>query len=102
MSHPSERSFSPESLSNLLVFHQRALPSNAVDVARLTDEWIAAARRQLKSGDPPAFSAALRHALGFPPELPVLPPKGGSHKESKGGEVTPCSWARRILSSSAS
>ena len=47
--HPSERSFSPESLSNLLVFHQRQLPSNAVDVAGLTDEWIAAAKRQVKA-----------------------------------------------------
>jgi hypothetical protein len=84
--HPAERSFSPEPLSNLLVFHQRALPSNAVDVARLTDEWIAAARRQLASGDPPAFSAALRHALGFPDSGDgALPPKGGSHKDSRDG-----------------
>lgn len=85
----AERSFSPEPLSSLLVFHQRALPSNAVDVAGLTDEWIAAGRRQLASGDPPAFSAALRHALGFPADSPVpnkvlppdkvLPRKGGSY-----------------------
>jgi dienelactone hydrolase len=100
--HPAERSFSPEPLSNLLVFHQRALPSNAVDVARLTDDWIAAAKRQRASGDAPAFSAALRHALGFagedspvrPPDpnkvLPlnkVLPPKGGSYKSGGGSYV---------------
>jgi dienelactone hydrolase len=63
--HPAERSFSPEPLANLLVFHQRALPSNAVDVARLTDDWIAAAKRQRASGDRATFSAALQHALGF-------------------------------------
>ena len=85
--HPAERSFSPEPLASLLVFHQRALPSNAVDVARLTDDWIAAAKRQRASGDPAAFSAALRHALGFAweggsvvlPPNKVLPPKGGSY-----------------------
>lgn len=81
--HPVERSFSPEPLSNLLVFHQRPLPSNAVDVAGLTDEWIAAAKRQVASGDASAFRASLRHALGFgeevdllvPPPKPVLPPR---------------------------
>jgi dienelactone hydrolase len=83
--HRAERSFSPEPLSSLLVFHQRALPSNAVDVAGLTDGWIAAAKRQLESGDPPAFGAALRHALSFPPDSLDLPPKGGSHKDSRDG-----------------
>jgi hypothetical protein len=113
--HPAERSFSPEPLSNLLVFHQRALPSNAVDVARLTDEWIAAARRQRASGEAAVFSATLRHALGFAgedstgPPSKVLPPnrlrpdspksgrgygasagalakaEGGSHKDSGDG-----------------
>ena len=61
----AERSFTPEPLSSLLVFHQRTLPSNAVDVAGLTDSWIAAAKRQLAHADVPAFGAALRHALGF-------------------------------------
>src|SRR5258705_7223092 len=88
--HPAERSFSPEPPASLLVFHQRALPSNAVDVARLTDDWIAAAKRQRASGDASVFSAALRHALGFAgdslgsPKLD-LPPKGGSHKDSRAG-----------------
>ena len=63
--HPAERSFSPEPVSSLLVFHQRALPSNAVDVAGLTAEWIDAAKRQLASAGAPTFSGALRHALGF-------------------------------------
>jgi len=73
--HPAERSFSPEPLASLLVFHQRALPSNAVDVARLTDDWIAAAKRQRASGDASVFSSALRHALGFAWEgSSVVPP----------------------------
>ena len=83
--HPAERSFSPEPLASLLVFHQRALPSNAVDVARLTDDWIAAAKRQRASGDAAVFSAALRHALGFAGDSVVLPPEGGSHKDSGEG-----------------
>jgi hypothetical protein len=85
--HPAERSFSPEPLASLLVFHQRALPSNAVDVARLTDDWITAAKRQRASGDASVFRATLRHALGFAGEggSVVLPPEGGSHKDSGGG-----------------
>ena len=82
--HPSERSFTPEPVSSLLVFHQRALPPNAVDVAGLTAEWIEAAKGQLAAGAAPAFGAALRHVLGFAAEgdAEVLPPQGGSHKES--------------------
>jgi hypothetical protein len=63
--HPPERSFTVEPLQNLLVFYQRALPSNAVDVAGLTAEWIDGAKRQLAAAAPEAFAAALRHALGF-------------------------------------
>src|SRR3954467_15089032 len=63
--HPSERSFTVEPLQNLLVFYQRALPSNAVDVAGLTAEWIEGAKRQLAAAAPDAFAATLRHALGF-------------------------------------
>src|SRR3954464_7279319 len=63
--HPSERSFTVEPLQNLLVFYQRALPSNAVDVAGLTAEWIDGAKRQLAAAAPDAFAPTLRHALGF-------------------------------------
>ena len=63
--HPSERSFTVEPLQNLLVFYQRALPSNAVDVAGLTAEWIDGAKRQLAAAAPDTFAATLRHALGF-------------------------------------
>jgi dienelactone hydrolase len=73
--HPAERSFSPEPLPSLMVFHQRALPADAVDVAHLTDQWIAAAKRQRASGDASVFSAALRHALGFAGEDSIGPSK---------------------------
>ena len=89
----SERSFTPEPLQNLLVFHNRPLPSNAVDVAGLTTEWIDAAKRQLVTAGASGFASTLRHVLGFGSELPPeggshqssaeLPPKGGSHESSK-------------------
>jgi dienelactone hydrolase len=62
---PTERSSTPEPLQNLLVFHQRPLPAEAVDAAGLTRNWIASAERQLE-GMPPNVSASLfRHVLGF-------------------------------------
>ena len=76
----------------LLVFYQRALPSNAVDVARLTDEWIDAAKRQLRSRRPGRVrSAALRHALGFASEggqatRPVSP-SSGSHRAARARRI---------------
>jgi hypothetical protein len=39
-----------------------------VNAAGLTDEWIAAAKRQLASDDAPVFAATLRHSLGFAAE----------------------------------
>ena len=64
----AERSFTPESIPNLLVFNGRALPSNAVDVPHLTENWIEAAKKQLATGDAKVFQAALRHSLGFAAE----------------------------------
>ncbi len=61
-----ERSFTVEPLSDLLVFHRRPLPAEAVTATQLTDEWIAAAKRQLGTTPSPDTIAALRHALGFP------------------------------------
>jgi X-Pro dipeptidyl-peptidase-like protein len=87
--HPAEKSFTPERLENLLVFHNRALPPNAVDVAGLTNEWIEAAKRQLTAA-PAAFSSTLRHVLGFASELPpnkVLPPNQPSLKPRRSAEV---------------
>ncbi len=78
----AERSFVPESLPNLLVFHGRALPSNAVDVAHLTDNWIGAAKKQLASGDAKTFQAALQHSLGF---ANALPPDEAEHNRLRQG-----------------
>ncbi len=60
-----ERNFTVDPLPDTLVFHQRALPANAVTAPQLTANWIAAAQRQLTSTDLPTRERALRHALGF-------------------------------------
>jgi hypothetical protein len=79
----AERSFTPESIPNLLVFHGRPLPTNAVDVPKLTENWIAAAKQQLGTGDANSFKAALRHSLGFANEEPAR--QGPAYNDS----VTP-------------
>jgi hypothetical protein len=60
-----DRSFTPEAPADLLVFHQRPLPPNAVTASELTYNWIAEAGRQLAAGPAAGFQRALRHALGF-------------------------------------
>ena len=96
--HPAEKSFTPEPLQNLLVFHERAMPANAVDVAGLTREWIDAAKRQLAAA-PAAFSTTLRHSLGFaneelpsnknlPPDQPKLRQSAGVLAKAEGGSYT--------------
>src|SRR3954451_3169582 len=62
---PADRPFTPEPLQNLLVFYQRALPAQAVDVAGLTGEWIDAAKRQFAASGSSASTGTLRHVLGF-------------------------------------
>jgi hypothetical protein len=66
----SEKSFEPDRLPDLLVFHQRALPSNAVTAEQLTDNWIAAAERQIGAASQKDNRSALRHVLGFAAESP--------------------------------
>jgi hypothetical protein len=66
-----ERAFTPDPLPDLLVFHKRAVPPNAVDAAQLTTNWIEAARRQLSSTPLEVRARALRQALGFGPALPA-------------------------------
>ena len=61
----AEKSFTPDPLPDLLVFHQRQLPANAVTASQLTENWIEAARRQLQTADRSILASALRHALGF-------------------------------------
>jgi hypothetical protein len=60
-----ERSFSPGSLADLLVFHLRPLPPGAVTPSELTHNWIVAAQRQLESAPKAQLGRALRHALAF-------------------------------------
>ena len=78
----AERSFTPESPADLLVFHQRPLPPNAVTASELTYSWIESARQQL--GDPPSDAArrALRHALGYGDAPPIAPPPARSAASS--------------------
>src|SRR4051794_37615670 len=65
-----ERSFTADSLADLLVFYGRPLPEHARPAAELTEQWIAAAQSQLagrrvNGPSHPDLTAALRHALGF-------------------------------------
>ena len=60
-----ELPFTVDALSDLLVFHQRPLPSGAVSPAQLTSNWIDAAKRQLSATPLETRGRALRHALGF-------------------------------------
>ena len=63
-----ERSFTPDALPALLVFHGRPLPDRAITAGELTASWIAGAKRQLAQTPLSVRAAALRHALGFAPE----------------------------------
>ena len=60
----AERAFTVEPLSDLLVFHQRPRPAEAVTPAQLTDAWIAAAKRQIGATPSSDAAAALRQMLG--------------------------------------
>ena len=60
-----ERSFTADSPADLLVFHQRALPPEALSAGQLTENWIAAARKQLTATGLDTRARALRHSLGF-------------------------------------
>jgi dienelactone hydrolase len=59
-----ERGFTPPPLADALVFHQRTLPPNAVSAEQLTENWIAASRRQLASTSVDVRGRALAHVLG--------------------------------------
>jgi 3-keto-disaccharide hydrolase len=68
-----EKSFTPDPLADVLVFHGRALPEHAVTAAQLTDTWIASSKRQLEAASPDARRRALEHALGGG-QISILPP----------------------------
>lgn len=59
-----ERGAHIEKLQDMLVWHGRALPSNAVTYEQLVEEWIAAAKKQTEATrDPAALRQRLRLAL---------------------------------------
>jgi BAAT / Acyl-CoA thioester hydrolase C terminal len=60
-----ERSFTPDALPELLVFHGRPLPDRAATAEALTASWIETATRQLAATPLAVRASALRHALGF-------------------------------------
>ena len=63
--HVTERPFTPERLPDLLVFHGRPLPDEALTVAQITEQWIASAKERAKESRSPAIQSALIHALAF-------------------------------------
>jgi hypothetical protein len=67
--HPREEiAFTADPLNDLLVFHHRPLPPDAVTATQLTAQWIAAAKRQLASTPLAVRASALAHALSLPIE----------------------------------
>jgi hypothetical protein len=60
-----EQTFTVDPLPDLLVFHQRPAPPNALNAAQLTANWIEEARRQLSTMPHETRARALHHALGF-------------------------------------
>ncbi len=69
----TERSFTADAPADLMVFHQRPLPGNALSPAELTYNWIDAARRQLASLSTEDAARALRHVLGYGDSAPAAP-----------------------------
>jgi len=60
-----ERGFTADSPADLLVFHQRALPPEALTAEQITANWIDSAKRQLAGASLAVRGRALRHSLGF-------------------------------------
>lgn len=73
-----ERGFTADSPADLLVFHQRALPPEALTVDRITANWIESARRQLAGATLDVRARALRHSLGFGDADRTVAPKAGT------------------------
>ena len=66
-----EKSFTPDPITDLLVFYGRPRPPQAVTPEQLTAQWIDAAKAQLATTDAATLQALLRHALGFGADAPV-------------------------------
>jgi dienelactone hydrolase len=79
----AERAFTPDPLNDLLVFHQRPLPSGALSAADVTRQWVEDATRQIASTAADVLGRSLAHALGYgepAASLPVPQPTGASSK----------------------
>jgi hypothetical protein len=63
--HHPEKSFTPDALGDLMVFHRRPLPADAVDAGQLTTNWIESAKRQLTTTPLAVRAAALGHVLSL-------------------------------------
>ena len=72
-----ERSFTADSPADLLVFHRRALPPEALTAEQITANWIESARRQLATTTADVRARALRHSLGYGDAVPAVAPKAG-------------------------
>ena len=73
-----ERSFTADSPADLLVFHQRPLPPEALTAEQVTEHWITEAKKQLTATDRQVRARALRHALGYGDVRPAVPRAGKS------------------------
>jgi len=61
----AERSYRVEKLQDMLVFHARALPANALTYEQLAGQWIAMARKQSEeTRDPEVLRERLRYSIG--------------------------------------
>ena len=69
----AEKSFTPDPLTDLLVFYGRPRPETELKAGQVTERWIEAAKAQLASLPAGHFQSALRHVLGFA-DVPAPPP----------------------------
>jgi dienelactone hydrolase len=67
----TEEEFRPDPLPELMVFAKRPRPDGMVTLEQLTENWIAAAKRQLVPANQQASRSALLHALGFDRQIPA-------------------------------
>jgi hypothetical protein len=77
-----EKDFTPDKVTDLLVFYGRPLPDGAVTADALTSQWIAAAKAQLDTADYSVRETALRHALGYGNAPPTGPPPPAPRRPS--------------------
>lgn len=82
-----------EKLEDMLVWHGRSLPANAVTYQQLVEQWIAAAKKQTgQTDDPSALRERLRLALGSEWPEHVLSERAGDRvvlsRAGKGDRVS--------------